>query len=184
MHYAMIIKENSKQNLDIWPNLTCFFRSLWFSVLPLGRLCHSTFSDRWPCDGFFGQNAAIFERNSLPHASDPNIRKNCTAWANGYADIVIIHLFSTFCEELVPLLNTFLTYSTLTVCHFQHFKCFWTLNSIFYTKFDAYSLIHFFRQQKIANTRKILLIFLPLTNKRKMLHCWNCVHTFGTSVPT
>ena len=39
MHYAMIIKENSEQNLDIWPNLTCFFRSWWFSVLTLGRLC-------------------------------------------------------------------------------------------------------------------------------------------------
>ena len=80
---------------------------------------------------------------------------------------VVIHLFSTFCEELVTLVNTFLTYSTLTVCHFQHFKCFWALNSIFYTKFDAYSLIHFFRQQKIANTRKTLLTFMPLTNKQK-----------------
>ena len=39
MHYAMIIKENIEQNLDIWQNLTCFFRSRWFSVLPLGRLC-------------------------------------------------------------------------------------------------------------------------------------------------
>ena len=76
-----------------------------------------------------------------------NIRKNCMAWDNRYADIlinfsnsdstilhnnflqcfsvsigcwragpskasVVIHLFSTFCEELVPLVNTFLTYST------------------------------------------------------------------------
>ena len=51
---------------------------------------------------------------------------------------VVIHLFWTFCEELVPLVNTFLTYSTLTVCHFQHFKFFWALNSIFYTKFDPF----------------------------------------------
>ena len=80
---------------------------------------------------------------------------------------VVIHLLATFCEELVPLVNTFLTYSTLTVCNFQHFKCFWALNSIFYTKFDAYSLIHFFRQQKIANTRKTLLAFMPLTNRKK-----------------
>ena len=43
---------------------------------------------------------------------------------------VVIHLFSTFCEELVPLINTFLTYSTLTVCHFQHFKCFWALKVV------------------------------------------------------
>ena len=70
---------------------------------------------------------------------------------------VIIHLFSTFCEELALLVNTFLTYSTLTVCHFRHFKCFWALNSIFYTKFDAYSLIHFFWQ--------------------KILYCWNCEQT-------
>ena len=114
-----------------------------------------------------------------------NIPKYCMAWANRYAEIlrnfynsdstilhnfigcwragpsrasVIIHLFSTFCEELVPLVNTFLTYSILTVCHFQHFKCFWTLNSIFYKKFDAYSLIHFFQQQKIANTHKTVNI--------------------------
>ena len=97
---------------------------------------------------------------------------------------IVIHLFSTFCEELVPLVNTFLTYSILTVCHFQHFKCFWALNSICYTKFDAYSLIHFFRQQKIANTRKILLTFMPLTDEQKMLYCWNYEHAFGTSVPT
>ena len=145
-----------------------------------------------------------------------NIRKNCMAWANRYADIlsnfsnsdstilhnnflhcfsvfigcwrarasVVIHLFSTFCEELVPLVNNFLTYSTLTVCQFQRFKCFWALNSISYTKFDAYSMIHSFRQQKIANTRKTFLTFMPLTNKQKMLYCWNCEHTFGTSVPT
>ena len=97
---------------------------------------------------------------------------------------VVIHFFSISCEELVPLVNTFLTYSTLTVCHFQHFKCFWALNFIFYTKFDAYSLIHFFRQQKIANARKTLLTFMPLINKQKMLYCWNCEHTFRTSVPT
>ena len=97
---------------------------------------------------------------------------------------VVIHFFSTFCEELVPLVNTFLTYSTLTVCHFQHFKWFSALNSTFYTKFDAYSLIHFFRQRKIGNTRKTRLTFMPLTNKQKMLYCWNCEHTFGTSVPT
>ena len=148
-----------------------------------------------------------------------NIRKNCMAWANRYADIlsnfsnsdstilhnnflhcfsvfigclragpsrasVVIHLFSTFCEELVPLLNTFLTYSTLTVCHVQYFKCFWALNYIFHTKFDAYSLIHFFRQQNIANTRKTLLTFMPLTSKPRILYCWNCEHTFGTSVQT
>ena len=61
---------------------------------------------------------------------------------------VVTHLFLTFCEELVPLVNTFSTYSTLTVCHFQHFKCFWALKSIFYTKFDAYSLINFFDSRK------------------------------------
>ena len=80
---------------------------------------------------------------------------------------VVIYLFSTFCEELVPPLNTFLTYSTLTVCHFQHFRCFWALNFIFYTKFYAYSLIYFFRQQKIANSRKTLLTFMPFTTNKK-----------------
>ena len=101
-----------------------------------------------------------------------------------YNIYVVIHLFSTSCEELVPLVNTFLTYSTLTVYHFQHFKCFWVLNSIFYIKFDAYSLINFFRQKKIVNTCKTLLAFMPLTNKQKIVYCWNCEHTFGTSVPT
>ena len=38
MHHAIAIKENSKQNLHIWPNLTCFFRSWFFWTLPLGRL--------------------------------------------------------------------------------------------------------------------------------------------------
>ena len=165
-----------------------------------------------------GQNSAILERTSLPHASEPKYPKNCMAWANRYADIlsnfsnsdsmilhnnflhcfsvfiscwragpsrasVVIHLFSTFCEKLVPLVKTFLTYSTLTVCHFQYFECSWVLNSISYTKFVACSLINFLRQQKIANTRKTLLTFMPLINKRKMLYWWNCEHTFGTSVP-
>ena len=78
---------------------------------------------------------------------------------------------------LVPLINTFLTYSTLTVCHFQHFKCFWAFKSSFYTKIDAYSSIHFFRQQKIANTRKTLLTFMPLTNKKNaiLLKLWTYI---------
>ena len=67
---------------------------------------------------------------------------------------VVIRLFSTFCEDLVLLVNTFLTYSTLTVCHFQHFKYFWILNSIFYTKFYAYSLIHFFDSRKSPSHAK------------------------------
>ena len=106
-----------------------------------------TSNDEWA-----SQNSSILERTSLLHASDPKYPKNCMAWANRYADIlnncsnsvfiacwragssratVVIHLFSTFCEELIPLINTFLTYSTLTICHFQHFECFWALNSIF-----------------------------------------------------
>ena len=52
---------------------------------------------------------------------------------------VVIHLFSIFCEELVSLVNSVLTYSTLTVCHFQHFKCFWALNSIFSQNFPIQS---------------------------------------------
>ena len=104
--------------------------------------------------------------------------------AGPFGASVVTHIFSIFREGLVLLVNTFLTYSTLTVCHFQHFKCFWALNSIFYTKFDAYSLIHLLRQQKIANTRKTLLTFMPLINKQKMLYCLNCEHTLGKSVPT
>ena len=247
MHYAMKIKENNEQNLDIWPNLTCFFRSWWFSVLPLGRLCfgfdvitiysrfvtsYDPFKQIWivvdviqhflsdgHTKGVLVKIQQLWNELCCHTLQTQNIRKNCMAWANRYADIlrnfsnsdltilynnflhcfsvfigcwcagpswasVVIHLFSTFCEELVLLVNTFLTYSTLTVCHFQHFKCFWALNSIFYTKFYAYSLIHCFQQQKIANTRKTLLTFIPLINKQKMLYCWNCEHTFGTSVPT
>ena len=36
MHHAIAIEENSEQNLNIWPNLTCFVRS-WISwTLSLG----------------------------------------------------------------------------------------------------------------------------------------------------
>ena len=38
MHHAIAIEENSEQNLHIWPNLTCFFRSWLFWTLPLGWL--------------------------------------------------------------------------------------------------------------------------------------------------
>ena len=38
MHYAIAIKENSEQNLHIWPNLMCFFRSLLLYTFPLGWL--------------------------------------------------------------------------------------------------------------------------------------------------
>ena len=38
MHQAIAIKENSGQNLHIWPKLTYFFRSWLFRTLPLGLL--------------------------------------------------------------------------------------------------------------------------------------------------
>ena len=38
MYHAIAIEENNKQNLLIWPNLTCFFRSWPFWTLPLGWL--------------------------------------------------------------------------------------------------------------------------------------------------
>ena len=38
MNHAIAIKENSGQNLHIWPKLTCFFRSWLFWMLPLGLL--------------------------------------------------------------------------------------------------------------------------------------------------
>ena len=38
MHYAIAIEENKEQNLHIWPNLMCFFRSCLFWTLPLGWL--------------------------------------------------------------------------------------------------------------------------------------------------
>ena len=36
IHHVIAIEEDSKQNLQIWPNLTCFFRSWLFRTLPLG----------------------------------------------------------------------------------------------------------------------------------------------------
>ena len=37
----------------------------------------------------------------------------CPGWASSFTSS------RTFCEELISLLNTFLTYSTLTICHFH-----------------------------------------------------------------
>ena len=86
MHYAIAIEDNSEQNLHIWPNLMCFFRSWLFWTLPLGwlgfrfyviaiwenldrRWTPSTPPERCPCDVIFAQNFAILEQSSLRHIS-------------------------------------------------------------------------------------------------------------------
>ena len=97
MHHTIAIEENSEQNLNIWPNLTCILRSRLFWTLPLGWLgfgfniiaIHLWFAtsydvfeqfwivvehrqqrpDRCPCDVVFAQNFAILEQSSLPQVS-------------------------------------------------------------------------------------------------------------------
>ena len=70
MHHAIAIEENSEQNLHIWPNLICFFRSWLFFTLLLGWssvmifLCKSELSLNvvnisWAMDVVFVKNLAI-----------------------------------------------------------------------------------------------------------------------------
>ena len=79
MHRAFAIERNSQQNLHIWPNLTCFFRS-W--LIGLWLECHShtptTRHQLWPfwanmkrCPFYavFALNLAILKQYSLPHVS-------------------------------------------------------------------------------------------------------------------
>ena len=59
-------------------------------------------------------------------------------------------------------------------CHSRHSKCSCTFNSIFYTRLNSVSLIHFFRFRK--EHTKTRLTFLSVKNKLTIQNGWYCLH--------
>ena len=64
MHYAMIIKENSEQNLDIWPNLTCVMTFLSKSGSSL-----TSFNISWAFRPKISEKIAWHEPTDMPTSS-------------------------------------------------------------------------------------------------------------------
>ena len=120
MHHAIAIEENSEKNLYIWQNLMCFFRSWLFCTFPLEWLgfgfniipIHPWFITSYD---LFEQICIVVKRcqhllsdvhatlfllkiyqfwNNLSCRTFHvwNISRNCLAWAERYANI-IIHIY-------------------------------------------------------------------------------------------
>ena len=129
MHHAIAIEENSEQNLHIWPNLICFFRSWLFWTLPLQWFdfgfnvvaIHLWFVTNYD---LFEQIWIVIERHELL-LSDVHVTlfflklvilqfwnnlrcsKTCLPWAERYANIIsnLSNRYSTIVQNYFQLLT-------------------------------------------------------------------------------